>query len=241
MRDIRDGDELEEFEAHLTFLRGLQLASDLIAGEYDLAHLQAFHRYLFAGLYEWAGELRTVVLAKTDLFCLPEHIESYGTEIFGKLAEEDRLRGSIANSSSIVSLTISATSTRYTRFATATGAPSAPSLPSWPPTRATAWTGSSSTHSAIPTFRWPRCKETRCPCETCWMKSPSQSVRSRRFRHSPPGVPESPTYRHISAHIRLEWSFRSGLRMPWKSPGFCDQISARLGGSHPGGRRFESA
>lgn len=93
MRDIRNGDELEEFEAHLTFLRGLQLASDLIAGEYDLAHLQAFHRYLFAGLYEWAGELRTVVLAKTDLFCLPEHIESYGTEIFGKLAEEDRLRG----------------------------------------------------------------------------------------------------------------------------------------------------
>lgn len=93
MRDIRDGDELEEFEARLTFLRGLQLASDLIAGEYDLAHLQAFHRYLFAGLYEWASELRTVVLAKTDLFCLPEHIESYGTEIFGKLAEEDRLRG----------------------------------------------------------------------------------------------------------------------------------------------------
>lgn len=93
IRDIRDGDELEELEARLTFLRGLQLASDLIAGEYDLAHPQAFHRYLFAGLYEWAGELRTVVLAKTDLFCLPEHIESYGTEILGKLAEEDRLRG----------------------------------------------------------------------------------------------------------------------------------------------------
>lgn len=93
IRGIRDGDELEEFEAHLTFLRGLQLASDLIAGEYDLPHLQTFHRYLFAGLYEWAGELRTVVLAKADLFCLPEHIESYGTEILGKLAEEDRLRG----------------------------------------------------------------------------------------------------------------------------------------------------
>lgn len=92
VRDIRNGDELEELEARLTFLRGLQLAFDPIAGEYDLAHLQAFHRYLFAGLYEWAGELRTVVLAKTDLFCLPEHIESYGAEIFGKLAAEDRLR-----------------------------------------------------------------------------------------------------------------------------------------------------
>jgi cell filamentation protein len=90
---IRDGDELEGFEARLTFLRGLQLASDSIAGEYDLAHLQAFHRYLFTGLYEWAGDLRTVVLAKTDLFCLPEHIESYGAEVFGQLAEENRLRG----------------------------------------------------------------------------------------------------------------------------------------------------
>ena len=92
-RDIRDGGELEEFEARLTFLRSLQLASQPIDGEYDLAHLRAFHRYLFAGLYEWAGKLRTVVLAKTDLFCLPAHIGSYGAEIFDKLAEEDRLRG----------------------------------------------------------------------------------------------------------------------------------------------------
>lgn len=64
VRDIRDSDELEELEARLTFLRGLQLASYSIAGEYDLVHLQAFHRYLLAGLYEWAGELRTVVLAR---------------------------------------------------------------------------------------------------------------------------------------------------------------------------------
>lgn len=93
MRGIRDGDELEKFETRLTYLRGLQLGSKPIGGEYDLAHLRGFHRYLFAGLYEWAGELRTVVLAKTDLFCLPEHIESYGAEIFGELADEDRLCG----------------------------------------------------------------------------------------------------------------------------------------------------
>jgi cell filamentation protein len=93
MRGIRDGSELEEFEARLTFVRSLQLGSMTISGEYELAHLRAFHRHLFAGLYEWAGELRTVVLAKTDLFCLPEHIESYGAEIFGELADEDRLRG----------------------------------------------------------------------------------------------------------------------------------------------------
>ncbi len=55
VRGIRDGGELEEFEARLTFLRSLQLGSKPISGEYDLAHLRAFHRYLFAGLYEWAG------------------------------------------------------------------------------------------------------------------------------------------------------------------------------------------
>lgn len=63
MRGIRDGNELEELETRLTFLRGLQLASHPLVGEYDLSHLQAFHHYLFAGLYEWSGELRTVVLA----------------------------------------------------------------------------------------------------------------------------------------------------------------------------------
>jgi cell filamentation protein, protein adenylyltransferase len=93
MRGIRRGGALEEFEARITFLRSLQLASEPIGGEYDLAHLRAFHRYLFADIYEWAGELRTVVLAKTDLFCLPEHIETYGAEIFGHLADENRLRG----------------------------------------------------------------------------------------------------------------------------------------------------
>ena len=65
MPGIRDADELQRFEAHLTFLNGLQLLHEPIAGEYDLAHLRAFHQYLFVGLYEWAGELRTVVLAKT--------------------------------------------------------------------------------------------------------------------------------------------------------------------------------
>lgn len=39
MRGIRDGDELEKFETRLTYLRGLQLASDPLVGGYDLSHL----------------------------------------------------------------------------------------------------------------------------------------------------------------------------------------------------------
>lgn len=89
--DIRDAGELAAVEASLTYLRSLQLPSRPIPGDYDLLHLQAFHRYLFGDLYEWAGKLRTVVLAKTDLFCLPEHIASYGGEIFDSLARERQL------------------------------------------------------------------------------------------------------------------------------------------------------
>ncbi len=101
MRDIHDSAELERIEASLTYLRSARLASQPLSGRYDLRHLQAFHRYLFGDLYEWAGELRTVVLAKTDLFCLPEHIESYGAEILGRLAKERQLscldRGTFVN------------------------------------------------------------------------------------------------------------------------------------------------
>jgi cell filamentation protein len=91
--DIRDGERLQRVEANLTRLRLARLAAERLPGRYDLAHLQVFHRILFEGLYEWAGELRSVRLAKDDMFCLPEHIESYAGEIFGHLAGEGHLAG----------------------------------------------------------------------------------------------------------------------------------------------------
>jgi cell filamentation protein len=38
----------------------------LVARTYDLAHLKALHGQLFQDVYEWAGELRTVGLAKGE-------------------------------------------------------------------------------------------------------------------------------------------------------------------------------
>lgn len=35
-----------------------------------------------------AGDVRNCNIAKQDLFCLSEHIESYGTEVFNKLKKE---------------------------------------------------------------------------------------------------------------------------------------------------------
>jgi cell filamentation protein len=90
---IRDGAELAAVEAELTARRIALLASNPIGGSYDLVHLQAFHRHLFDGLYEWAGQLRTVPIAKTDMFCLPQHIESYSDQVFAALARERQLKG----------------------------------------------------------------------------------------------------------------------------------------------------
>jgi fido (protein-threonine AMPylation protein) len=41
-----------------------EFAPPALAGGFDLAHLQAIHRYLFGDVYEWAGQLRTIDIAK---------------------------------------------------------------------------------------------------------------------------------------------------------------------------------
>jgi cell filamentation protein len=91
---ITDADELSQAEAALTASRLVDLERRRLPGSYDLAHLQAFHRYIFGDVYGWAGQLRTVSIAKGgEVFCLPQHLESYAADVFGRLAAADRLRG----------------------------------------------------------------------------------------------------------------------------------------------------
>jgi cell filamentation protein, protein adenylyltransferase len=91
---LQDADALAEHEAQATALRLAQLAASGLGGAYDLPHLQEFHRFIFQDVYSWASELRTVSLAKPgSIFALPEHIESYATEVLRQLAVEQHLRG----------------------------------------------------------------------------------------------------------------------------------------------------
>ncbi|GEL18437.1 Fic/DOC family protein [Pseudonocardia asaccharolytica] len=90
---IVDPVELEQVEAELTALRLVELQDDPLPGGYDLAHLQAFHRFVFGDVYDWAGELRSVVIGKGDVFCLPQFIASFASDVFGRLAGKDFLRG----------------------------------------------------------------------------------------------------------------------------------------------------
>ena len=61
--DIRDAPTLEAAERRFVAQRLLEAVP---TGDFDLDHLRAIHRHLFRDICEWAGEIRTVEIAKGD-------------------------------------------------------------------------------------------------------------------------------------------------------------------------------
>ncbi len=61
---LQDAATLSFHEAQASTLRLAQLAALRLDGAYDLRHLQEFHRFVFQDVYPWAGDLRSVPLAK---------------------------------------------------------------------------------------------------------------------------------------------------------------------------------
>jgi cell filamentation protein len=93
---ITDALELARVEAELVGAAELVLYRERpISGRYDLAHLQAVHRHLFGEVYDWAGELRTVDIAKGHtLFARVQHVEREAHRVFDELrAKSHHLRG----------------------------------------------------------------------------------------------------------------------------------------------------
>ncbi|MEY4270200.1 MAG: hypothetical protein RLZZ58_1416 [Pseudomonadota bacterium] len=82
-RGISAALELEEFEVAMFALRALQ---PLPAGHFDPAHYRAIHHHLFQDVYDWAGQYRTIRIAKNDsMFCFPEHIAGQMDILFARL------------------------------------------------------------------------------------------------------------------------------------------------------------
>jgi len=91
---IVDATLLSETEADLAAARSRELALAPLKGKFDLAHLQAIHKYLFGDLYDWAGRLRTVDISKNGhLFAHHAHLAFATKELFSKLAQERCLAG----------------------------------------------------------------------------------------------------------------------------------------------------
>jgi cell filamentation protein len=78
--DIRDARALESYEVEISRLRSWERLPE---GNFDPAHYCAVHRHLFGDVYAWAGQYRTVRIAKGEtMFCYPENIAAQMDELF---------------------------------------------------------------------------------------------------------------------------------------------------------------
>lgn len=91
---IRNDSELAEAEAEIVSVRIAEWSRVPLVATFDFEHYKAVHRYLFGDLYDWAGQVRTVNLAKKGThFCPAEKIEEQGKLIFDRLQRLGYLRG----------------------------------------------------------------------------------------------------------------------------------------------------
>lgn len=90
---IKDEKELAEAEREITSLRIAKLDSEPLEGELDFDYIKRIHKYLFEGIYEWAGETRQTDISKGNIFCQHELIEVNAEALFNQLKSEDFLAG----------------------------------------------------------------------------------------------------------------------------------------------------
>jgi cell filamentation protein len=85
--------ELQQRETPLSLRRMLELQQRPIGGDFNTAHLQAIHRYIFQDIYDWAGELRTVTISKPDApFPPPQFLKVSLDAVSAQLASESCLK-----------------------------------------------------------------------------------------------------------------------------------------------------
>lgn len=86
--NITNDEDLYNAERELVAFRVSAFNDSPLKGNFDFKYLKDIHKYLFQDVYRWAGDIRNCNIAKQDLFCLTDHIESFGNDIFNKLKKE---------------------------------------------------------------------------------------------------------------------------------------------------------
>jgi cell filamentation protein len=80
---LRTDETLEAFEVPMVALRS---GEPLPEGLSDPHHYRALHHHLFQDVYNWAGEHRTIRIAKNDtMFCYREYIAAQMDALFASL------------------------------------------------------------------------------------------------------------------------------------------------------------
>jgi cell filamentation protein len=88
---LLDQATLDDFAARITAQRAQE---PLALGRLDVPAYCSLHRHLFQDVYDWAGEFRTVRIAKQgSMFCYPEHIAREMERVFSALSGAGELRG----------------------------------------------------------------------------------------------------------------------------------------------------
>lgn len=95
---ITDQRTLDVAEADLVEARRVQMIVRPVKVTGDLRQLQAIHGQLFQGVYDWAGQLRTVDIrkgtdAEAEFFMPVSRLESGAGFAFAELADEKQLHG----------------------------------------------------------------------------------------------------------------------------------------------------
>lgn len=89
--DLRDAELLDRFERRAAAQRAAQ---GIPSGTFDLAHLRAIHRHLFQDVYDWAGELRTVEIAKGgNQFQFRQYITTGMADVHRRIVAASYLKG----------------------------------------------------------------------------------------------------------------------------------------------------
>jgi cell filamentation protein len=99
--NLTNQEALDRAEANSVLVRSTLLQLNPLNGNFDSEHLKQIHSDLFRDVYDWAGQFRTIPLAKADYvrggqltkFALPELIEEELNKVFRQLAEEQYLAG----------------------------------------------------------------------------------------------------------------------------------------------------
>jgi cell filamentation protein len=88
--NIHDEAKLAQIEADITFAKLSELEQNPINENFDFEHYKSIHKYLFSDLYDWAGQVRTVNIAKKGTsFVSPEDIEELAKNCFSLLKSQN--------------------------------------------------------------------------------------------------------------------------------------------------------
>lgn len=91
---LKDQEALNQAERISVTLRAAELEANTFTEPFTFGFYRSLHKVLFADLYDWAGELRTIDISKKGTRFYPcAELQKFGEAKFQYLASENEFRG----------------------------------------------------------------------------------------------------------------------------------------------------